>query len=527
MKRLLIPLAAAGLSAALLAQPSSAAPDWVTDNLMPKPADAYSTAKFWLGANGAALRKATQYNWDAKNVSKLVATQSKDGAPDGKPGLTAPTGTPKPTASKNVNLPKTIGKVFFVDHAGRYRWCSATSIQARNRNLVATAGHCVYETGKDVYAKWIFVPGYYQGKAPWGVYVGAYAFTSYDLDTYDDYDGDFAFVAVHNGFSLVAEQAEGKQVLKSEFDKFDGKKDVKSTELKDIPGGKTAEQQYKEGLDKYGPNGGFRADNVTSKDAAGGNFEDSVPTVDEVEVTEGQYAAAPAANENPALWKNGDKGATKNTALTEAQYKQKLDEKAQGKVLGKVWKDNLGDYWLTQYYVVQWYKVSSSTKYFHDAYFIFPDNAKAKDMGRLGDVVGGQGFAWNQPRGQKVTVFGYPAAPHPDGDKPYTGVTPKWCSGTTGTKTYQVNTFRVEEHQVLKCSMTPGADGGPWLMKYDNGKRTGYVNGVTSMFHDQDGNDRIDFISSAYFDGEVADVYNKANYAETKSIVGPNGELLD
>ncbi|NUP83583.1 MAG: hypothetical protein HOV96_39260, partial [Nonomuraea sp.] len=157
-----------------------------------------------------------------------------------------------------------------------------------------------------------------------------------------------------------------------------------------------------------------------------------------------------------------------------------------------------------------------------DHYFI----GMAKDMGRLGDVVGGQGFAWNQPRGQKVMVFGYPGDPHPDGDKPYSGVTPKWCSGKTGTKTYQVNTFRVEEHQVLKCSMTGGADGGPWLMKYDNGKRTGYVNGVTSMFHDQDGNDRIDFISSAYFDGEVAAVYDKANYAETKSIVGPNGELL-
>ncbi|MFD0470425.1 hypothetical protein ACFQ0B_20490 [Nonomuraea thailandensis] len=63
-------------------------------------------------------------------------------------------------------------------------------------------------------------------------------------------------------------------------------------------------------------------------------------------------------------------------------------------------------------------------------------------------------------------------------------------------------------------------------MKYNNSKRTGYVNGVTSVFADNDGNDRIDTISSAIFDGETADVYNKANFAETKKIVGPNGELL-
>ncbi|WP_327589041.1 hypothetical protein OHA25_20020 [Nonomuraea sp. NBC_00507] len=525
MKRLLIPLAVAGLSAAVLVQPASAEPNWASDNLMPKPADAYGVANFWLDANGAALHKATQYHWDAKNVSKLVATQSQ-GAPDGKPSLTAPTGsTAKPTASKNVNLPKTIGKVFFIDRAGRYRWCSATSIQSRHRNLVATAGHCVYESGKDVFSKWIFVPGYYKGRAPWGVYVGAYAFTAYDLDTYDDYDGDFAFVAVHNGFSLVDKVAE-KQVLKSEFDSFEGKKDVKSTELKDIPGGKTAEQQYKEGLDKYGPNGGFRAEDVTSKEPAGGNFVDSVPTTDEVEVTELQWSNAPKANEDPKLWKNGDQGATKLTPLTEAEYKKLLDEKAIGKVKGKVFKDDRGDYWLKQFYLIQWYKVTKSTKYFHDSFFIYPGAGKAKDMGRLGDNVGGQGLAWNQPRGQRVIAFGYPADPHPDGDKPYSGLTPKWCAGKTAQKLYQANTFKVEEHQVLKCSMTGGADGGPWMLKYDNNKRTGYVNGITSMFHDQDGNDRVDFISSTYFNGEVADVYNKANYAETKVIVSPKGEML-
>jgi len=36
------------------------------------------------------------------------------------------------------------------------------------------------------------------------------------------------------------------------------------------------------------------------------------------------------------------------------------------------------------------------------------------------------------------------------------------------------------------------------------------VNGVTSTFNDQDGNKRVDYISSPYFDGETAAVYKSA-----------------
>lgn len=493
MKRLLIPLAAAGLSAAALAVPAGAAPQWVTDDLVPKPADAYGAAAFWLDANGAALRKAAQYHWDAKDVTKVVATQSKD-VPDGKPGMTAPTGAPKASKSGNVNLPKTIGKVFFLDSKGRYNWCSATAIQSRHRNLVATAGHCVYENGKDVFQKWVFVPGYYQGKAPWGVYVGAYAFTAYDLDVYDDYDGDYAFVAVHNGFSFVGE----KQVTAREFKEWAGDKWMKRREIDADEFAKCQKDLgdcWSEGEDK-------------AADLVGPDYPGAV--LEKVEVDEKTYEAAKVGRGQG--FKYGEPLAEPVDKATWDAYKG----------LGKKGTDKVGNYTITHFYTQKWIKPGTSRKYFEERYYI----GVAKDTGRLGDVVGGQGFAWNQPRGQKVTVFGYPADRHPDGDKPYSGVTPKWCSGVTANKAYQVNTFRVEEHQVLKCSMTGGADGGPWLMRYDNGKRTGYVNGVTSMFHDQDGNDRVDYISSAYFDGETAAVYDKANYAETKKIVGPNGELL-
>ncbi|MFG3440345.1 hypothetical protein ACGF0J_24100 [Nonomuraea sp. NPDC047897] len=498
MKRLLVPLAAASLGATALALPAAAEPSWISDPLAPKPADAYSNAQFWLDANGAALKKATQYRIDAKDVPKLVRPQTQTG--DGKPGGVAPTGTTPPsTKSKNVNLPKTIGKVFFLDRAGQPRWCSATSIQSRHRNLVATAGHCVYEHGKDVFRKWVFVPGYYQGKAPFGVYVGAYAFTAYDLDTYDDYDGDFAFVAVHNGFRLAGK----KQVSKADFDKWAGDKWTEDVAID--------EATYKKCVDLHG---GESADCwaklSTISDVVGPDYTGAKKQAFK-EVSKEEFDKAPKGDANG----------------TQAPEKTVLDQVTQSeyqghKGLGYRRIDQAGNFTITHYFLKYWVKETAKTEYFKTVFTV----GLAKDAGRLGDVVGGQGIAWNQPMNQRVIAFGYPSAPHPDGDRPFSGLTPKWCSGKTGTKTYQINTFRVETHQVLKCSMTPGADGGPWLVRYDNNKRTGYVNGVTSLFIDEDGNDRVDHISSAYFDGEVADVYAKANYAETKKIVGPNGELL-
>ncbi|MEV4361405.1 hypothetical protein [Nonomuraea sp. NPDC049625] len=386
MKRILLPAGGAVLATGLLAVgltgTAQAEGDVSHDPMANNTAEAASVASFWLASNGAALRQATQYTWDANDVRKVV---SKGGyTPDGKPGTTAPTGETKSSGAKaqNVNIPKTIGKVFFVDGSGKFRWCSATSIQSNYRNLVSTAGHCVYDTdsNKALLDNWVFVPGYYQGKTPWGIYVGKQAFTHYDFDTYEDWDRDYAFVTVYNGIQ------------------FNGVKQVDRKDYQSFTGPKRA--------------------------------------------------------------------------------------------------------WGGHYYILL-----------------------SKDAGRLGDNVGGQGFSWNQPTGKPVRAFGYPAAPHPDGNKPYSGVTPKNCYGTTTAKAVGASWLKIEEHIGLKCAVTPGYDGGPWLQNYSNGKRLGYVNGVTSTFADQDGNDRVDYITSPYFDGETAAVYNAAKNVWSGKIVGPNGEL--
>ncbi|GAA1006666.1 hypothetical protein Aple_030580 [Acrocarpospora pleiomorpha] len=211
-------VATAGLLAAGLAAPAQAAGDVVGTPLANTGLAAYEITNFWLAEQAANLVAATPYDVETKVVAKHISTGGP--AADSKPGVVPAIGDEKKTTSKskNINLPKTTGKVFFSDgwewasvnkygrnwwykKAKNPHWCTATSIQSAYKNLVATAGSCVYDTvnNKATLDNWVFVPGYYQGKTPWGIYVGKQAFTHYDFDVYEDGDRDYAFVTVYNG----------------------------------------------------------------------------------------------------------------------------------------------------------------------------------------------------------------------------------------------------------------------------------------------------------------------------------------
>jgi hypothetical protein len=68
---------------------------------------------------------------------------------------------------------RTEGKVFFTlgpPDAGNYA-CSGTAVRSPSRSLVWTAGHCVYDAGvlgAGYATKWEFVPGYNDGRKPFG-----------------------------------------------------------------------------------------------------------------------------------------------------------------------------------------------------------------------------------------------------------------------------------------------------------------------------------------------------------------------
>ncbi|MGW4644772.1 caspase, EACC1-associated type [Sphaerisporangium sp. NPDC004334] len=228
-----------------------------------------------------------------------------------------------------VRFPKTLGKVFFRVGAERH-WCSATSVQSKYRNMVLTAAHCVYDpaTGR-TREGWAFIPGSYQGKKPYGLYVGKAASVDTRFLRSGDQAHDVAFVAVYNG-------------------------------------------------------------------------------------TTGE---------------------------------------------------------------------------------------------RLGDTVGAQGLAWNLDGDSSAYAFGYPAGAHPDGDRGYTGVTPKWCAATIRAASSSGGN---PGGDVLSCPFTPGADGGPLLIRYDNGKGLGYVAGVVAGYADADGNRRFDRVYSPRFGDDVHEAYVRA-----------------
>jgi V8-like Glu-specific endopeptidase len=111
----------------------------------------------------------------------------------------------------------------------------------------------------------------------------------------------------------------------------------------------------------------------------------------------------------------------------------------------------------------------------------------------LTDVVGGQGVAFNQARGQNMYAFGYPAA------APYDGTRLIYCSGRV------FNAF-LSTGIGMTCNMTGGASGGPWFLGFSETTGLGTVNSVNSY--------KINLIPTwmfgPYFGTDAQNVYNTA-----------------
>ena len=131
----------------------------------------------------------------------------------------APVTYGKPAPAQDVDLFATseapvanIGKVFFT-LGGRNYVCSANSVSAANGSVVSTAGHCVHGGRGKFASRWIFVPAYENGAAPYG----QWAATSFSAPTQwtkggdITYDTAFVKVASLNGRTLA--QAVGASAI--------------------------------------------------------------------------------------------------------------------------------------------------------------------------------------------------------------------------------------------------------------------------------------------------------------------------
>jgi V8-like Glu-specific endopeptidase len=136
-------------------------------------------------------------------VSQRVGTRtlhlsSATSAEEGATSATVPPGDPIPYTAGMISdtevFPNvTHGKLFFqIPGVGTFV-CSGTVVGSDTLDVVWTAGHCVTEgDGGGFFANFLFVPGYDDGAAPAGEWVGEYAVTSSQWKSSGDFRYDVA-----------------------------------------------------------------------------------------------------------------------------------------------------------------------------------------------------------------------------------------------------------------------------------------------------------------------------------------------
>jgi V8-like Glu-specific endopeptidase len=112
----------------------------------------------------------------------------------------------------------------------------------------------------------------------------------------------------------------------------------------------------------------------------------------------------------------------------------------------------------------------------------------------LTDVVGGQSVAFNQPRGQNMYAFGYPAA------APYDGSKLIYCSGRV------ISDILLSNDLAMNCDMTGGSSGGPWFLSFNESTGEGIQNSVNSFKY----NFAQIWMFGPYFGTDAQNLYNAA-----------------
>ncbi|MCG5211660.1 trypsin-like peptidase domain-containing protein [Streptosporangium sp. KLBMP 9127] len=101
-------------------------------------------------------------------------------------------------------IARTTGRVFFTTANGRNASCSGSAVTSANKSVVITAGHCV-KLGDSFHRNWVFVPGYANGRRPYGTWVATTLVTTpqWNTDEQADHDVAAAVVAPLDGRRLI------------------------------------------------------------------------------------------------------------------------------------------------------------------------------------------------------------------------------------------------------------------------------------------------------------------------------------
>ncbi|HUK68066.1 MAG TPA: trypsin-like peptidase domain-containing protein [Streptosporangiaceae bacterium] len=130
--------------------------------------------------------------------------------------------------------------------------------------------------------------------------------------------------------------------------------------------------------------------------------------------------------------------------------------------------------WTAQHFFVapQWSRAANDND--DVAFVTLNPRHSGRRISRIGRVVGSQPIKFGQRTAEEF-AFGYPAEP------PYNGAGLFYCSGrVTGDH------FHASQDSGLRCQMTAGSSGGPWLSGFDPATGTGTITSVSSFKYSAD-----------------------------------------
>ena len=131
-----------------------------------------------------AAQAAAEAHWTPARMAAATAAQLKDQKANPPPGT--------PTATSFGGVP-TVGTLFYTTGSGAH-FCTASVVDSAHENLVMTAAHCVYGSGYSTNIE--FVPGYHDGRRPYGAWLIQAVVVAAGWRQRHDPDLDFAFLTV-------------------------------------------------------------------------------------------------------------------------------------------------------------------------------------------------------------------------------------------------------------------------------------------------------------------------------------------
>ncbi|HEY0696932.1 MAG TPA: hypothetical protein VGD43_03890 [Micromonospora sp.] len=139
------------------------------------------------GSGGDAVRRALSRYWTPE---RMKAARPGAELVGGATGQALPMTAPEAALTSyppDHPVARTMGRIFLTLNGGNYT-CPGVIVDSEGKSLVWTSGHCVSSGG--VYAtNWAFVPGYYNGAAPYGYW---YATSLWTTTAWHYNNNDFA-----------------------------------------------------------------------------------------------------------------------------------------------------------------------------------------------------------------------------------------------------------------------------------------------------------------------------------------------